>query len=217
LIGGADGAGGAEFSPDGTRAVAISFWFQLPDPSVNVDDAPRIFDTRTGRVLHKLNIGLKGYRDGESASFSLDGKLVVTSSEDGVRIWDANSGRRLRFLRTPDALSADFSPNSKLVLTVSGWRVENRIVLVWNVKTGRSSLRAWRSADAVFSPNGKLLATVSKNGVVGIVDAQTYRSLRAVRGSDPGFNRDGTLLLTLDHGTPVIWDVNTGKRVHTLL
>src|SRR5439155_8420979 len=73
------------FSPDGKLAVAASD-----------NGAARLFDPKTGRVLHLL-------RHSEpvvSVSFSPDGALVLTASLDGTaRIWNARTGRLLQTLR----------------------------------------------------------------------------------------------------------------------
>src|SRR5262249_10185892 len=57
-----------------------------------------------------------------TASFSLDGKRVVTASADSnARVWDAQSGAAIALLsgHTDDVYSASFSPYGKRAVTAS--------------------------------------------------------------------------------------------------
>ena len=67
-----------------------------------------------------------------SASFSPDGKRVVTASSDKTaRVWDADTGKPVGEPMTHGeaVLSASFSPDGKRVVTAS----EDKTARVWNV------------------------------------------------------------------------------------
>lgn len=112
----------ANFSPDGKRVVTVSA------PNV-------VFNLMTGRTtgdgivgLHELGGGrrtavLQGHSDYvTSASFSPNGRWVVTSSQDNTaRVWEAGSGRVMLELpgHTREVYKAVFGPDGKLVVTAS--------------------------------------------------------------------------------------------------
>jgi WD40 repeat protein len=83
------------------------------------EGAARLWDTATGRSLHKLIGHGGGVTD---AAFGPDGALVVTAGTDGTaRIWDTASGRPLITLRghTRGVSGAVFSSDGKLIVTAS--------------------------------------------------------------------------------------------------
>ncbi|MBK9938394.1 MAG: PD40 domain-containing protein [Chitinophagaceae bacterium] len=74
---------------------------------------------KSGTVLAEL----RGHSDWvRSASFSPDGKKIVTTSSDNTsKIWDVKSGTVLAELRghSDGVVSASFSPDGKMIATVS--------------------------------------------------------------------------------------------------
>ena len=109
------------FSPDGNRIVSGS-----DDKSV------RVWDAETSEQLRVL----QGHNDGVT-SVAFDGNRIVSGSWDGsVRLWDAKMGRQLRKLRGPRGYSVGltsvvFSPDGNQIVSGS-----NRLVQVWDAKTG---------------------------------------------------------------------------------
>ncbi|MHC5722455.1 MAG: WD40 repeat domain-containing protein, partial [Nostoc sp.] len=66
-----------------------------------------------------------------SASFSPDGKRIVTASQDGTaRVWDI-SGKQLAELQghTGSVISASFSPDGKRIVTAS----IDKTARVWDI------------------------------------------------------------------------------------
>ena len=71
-----------------------------------------------------------------SASFSPDGKRLVTASHDGTaRVWDAGTGKPVGEPMTHRAAveSASFSPDGKRVVTAS----KDLTARVWDAGTGK--------------------------------------------------------------------------------
>ena len=103
-----------------------------------------------------------------SAAFSLDGRRLLTASEDGTaRIWDAASGAQLVRMagQSGPLSSAAFSPDGTRVVTTSG----DRTARVWDAATGRELARLEHGSRvylAMFRPDGAGLVTASENGAV---------------------------------------------------
>ena len=73
-----------------------------------------------------------------AASFSPDGRTVLTASFDVARLWDAASGKEL--LRLPherEVVAASFSPDGRTVVTAS-WDITARL---WDAATGKEMQR----------------------------------------------------------------------------
>ncbi|TAE28788.1 MAG: hypothetical protein EAZ92_07720 [Candidatus Kapaibacterium sp.] len=103
-----------------------------------------------------------------SVSFSPDGKLIVSGSEDKtVKIWDAATGTILRSLRGHgnSVTSVFFSPDSKFVISSS----KDKTVRIWDAETGNTIQRSpgvsCEGSPAAFSPDGSLIATANNRNV----------------------------------------------------
>ena len=88
------------------------------------------FDAATGRLVRVLPA------DGvTTASFSPDGRLLVTGSDDNnAALWRVSNGARLHVLpdRTGTVTDAAFSPGGKLVATTSS----SGVTRVWYADSG---------------------------------------------------------------------------------
>jgi WD40 repeat protein len=103
-----------EFSPDGVRLVTCR-----SDASMAEREA-QLWDARTGR---RLGAPLR-HRDGvKHASFSPDGRWIVTASEDfTAQVWTTASGRQLSkpLRHQGQAGHARFSPDGRWIVTAGG-------------------------------------------------------------------------------------------------
>src|SRR5262249_6572389 len=102
----------------------------------------KVWDVATGESV----LTLQGHFDQVNfASYSPDGKRIVTGSEDlVVRLWDALSGRELLQLKghTDGVLSAVFSPSGRSILTGS----EDHTARLWRAAELEQEA-AWESEE----------------------------------------------------------------------
>jgi hypothetical protein len=145
----------AGFSPDGKRLITVS------------GGMAQIWDAATGRPLTPaLKHGPERPLVVHQATFSADGKRVVTASDDETaRVWDAATGEELHRLKHDGSVTwAIFSADGKRVATGS----HDKTARVWDAATGRG-VTPYLKHDhyvitAMFNLAGSRLVTASKDG-----------------------------------------------------
>ena len=144
--------------------------------TAGADYTAKMFLVSTGK-----NIGTFAGHEGEfhSAAFSNDDSRVVTTSADGaVRVWDAHTTEILQKFtlpsRAPDVdnskttypVNAVFSPDGKYVVSAD----TNQNGYVWEIASGKlkAVLKGHSGAltSVAISPDGKLIATTSQDRTV---------------------------------------------------
>jgi WD40 repeat protein len=107
------------------------------------------------------------------AAFSMDGRLIVTSSLDHTcRLWDAGTGApSIVPILHPDAvLSAAISPDGRIIATAC----DDGAARLWDAATGELVAPPLQHALSVrhvaFSGNGRLLLTASWDKTARIWD-----------------------------------------------
>ena len=222
-------------SPDGkTIATPVDI-----DRADNNNAIVIIWDIETGQELRTLPHPDMHFGRVSSATFSPDGKKIVTHmyGDDNrfVRIWDAESGKELRKLEHPNdqymrVCSAVFSPDGKKIVSVT----QNGIVRIWDVDSGKELQKikghtVCFSHFAPISPDGKKIAMVAgaPKTAIRIWDVDTGKELQRLREHNgdgyamlsADFSPDGkTIVTTSNYGAGIvrIWDVDTGKSLRTL-
>ncbi|MCI5208415.1 MAG: hypothetical protein D3910_06385, partial [Candidatus Electrothrix sp. ATG2] len=163
-------------------------------------------------------------------SFSPDGRTLASGfGTDGtIDLWDVKTGQRLRSLTgAPSCYSSSslsFSPDGRS-LAASCSDGESSL---WNVSTGKPILVLTEADGITFFPDGRILTFSStsddKTGIwsTEILEESTGKRLPPLKGHEDSLNSivfypSGRLLASNSmNKTITIWDVKTGKRIHTL-
>jgi len=159
-------------------------------------------------------VQLFGHNAGiQSIAFDVSGQKVVTSSVDTtVRIWESDSGQQLVVLNghTNAVWSAAFSPDARKLVTAS----RDGTARVWDAESGRQllqlkgHLRGIRCAE--FSPDGSRILTSGDDRTVRIWDAGTGAPIGLLKGhSDSVYSVtqvDQVILTSSSDGTSRVWD-----------
>jgi RNA polymerase sigma factor (sigma-70 family) len=173
-------------------------------------------------------LGTLRFRHGghiRSLGFSANGRQVVANGSDGVRVWEAATGKQIRrFAYEADAgWTGSISGDAARVTLAASNSAGN--VSIWDVTAGKL-LRQFgrRQLSAVlFSPDGKVLAAPGytepgpREHVIDLWDPLTGVLLRTLQGHtdriwDVAFSADGkTLVSGSDDQTIRCWNVATGE------
>jgi len=157
-----------------------------------------------------------------NASFSPDGRLIVTASGDRTaQVWDATTGERvgLPLRHAASVNSAVFSPDGRWIVTAS----DDHTAQLWRTPAEEKPLPTLKAAaqvsDAVLSPDGQRIVTAVRDSTAQLWDAVTGRKAGApLRNGGPlwraAISPDGQRIVTTTlSGTAQLWDVVKGAKV----
>jgi RNA polymerase sigma factor (sigma-70 family) len=156
-------------------------------------------------------------------AFTPDGKRLVSQGADGVRTWDAATGKERSHL-APAAGSrwgaTDLTPDGKRMAVADD--VADGPFYCWDVQSGKKSAPLGQGGypRLRFSPDGKLLAANSWSAGVEVWDVASQKRLHSWKPFS--FHQVGTFAFSADsrkllasgnQDTVRIWDVKTGKQL----
>jgi WD40 repeat protein len=161
----------AVFTPDGKTVI-----------SGDINGDVRLWDVSSGKVLAHLD----GHAEVVRLAITSDGKTLATASHDRtVKLWDLGT-RRLRTVLEGHTLPierAEFSPDGKLLATVSGdfqAQTTPGEIKLWDVAQAQELLSLRPHNGPVhgvgFSPDGKTLASASADGTTKLWDVSRWTS-----------------------------------------
>jgi WD40 repeat protein len=206
----------AAWSPDG-RLVFTAGYDRWPGGGLSY--AMRLFDPGTGCEVLALDAAPGAINQ---ARFSPDGRSLVgyrtnyIEKRDLVPVWDTATGKCRVVLRghQGDVTCAEFSPDSRLVLTgATDWTIR-----LWDAATGeeRRVLHGHESGIrcAAFSPDGRWIISGSDDLTARIWDAATGTPWVTLSGHEKpvtsvAFHPDGRRVLTASlDGTARLWQID---------
>ena len=161
-----------------------------------------------------------------SASFSPDGKYIVTASADNTaKVWNTVNGKMVLNLKehTKGVYSASFSPDGKYIVTAS----DDNTAKVWNAISGQlvTDLKGHTSIvrSTSFSPDGKYIVTASWDNTAKVWNTVSGELLTNLEGhtgyvTSASFSPDGKYIVTAswDDNIAKVWNTVNGKMVLNL-
>jgi WD40 repeat protein len=242
----------------------VTFVKYLPDGkavvTASLDGTIRVWDRATGKELRRFqstvpaNVipvrpggrpGWTAYGRGPSSlALSHDGKVLAAAyPNQGVQLWDVDSGKALRLIQgqATNTAAVLFTPDGKTLVARSG----NRIVYLLDVNTGNEIrnipikgkqpgggnvvviANANQGAGMALSRDGKLLATAETDfnqgkvsSYVRVVEIDTGKEVRQINTPDgasaPAFSPDSKILAYGSGNAVVLTEAATGKDIRKL-
>jgi WD40 repeat protein/class 3 adenylate cyclase len=199
---------GVAFSPNGKYALTGSW-----------DKTVRLWDVETGTELYAL-ANLSGGVN--SVAFSPDGKHIAADSDNGVEVWETETGQPVReFSGIERVWRVAFSADGKFVAAAA-----NDGAALWDATTGHL-LRQFSDGSGLnsvaFSPDGNFILTGGHNNTARLWNVETGQEIRPFIGHTDliwtaVFSPDGRFIATASaDGTARLWDTQTGEELRRFI
>jgi WD40 repeat protein len=204
---------------DGITSVAIA-----PDDSYIVtgsrDTTAKLWDTRTGECLCTFS----GHNNVvTSVAINSSQRQIVTSSLDGsAKIWNGYTGNLIYTLidHTGPLSSVVMLDNDALIATKSKYET----IKVWNAQTGQL-MHTFSQESLMYllaNKDSEFIVTAGMGKDTKVWDAKSGEPISASFNDQEenvysrALSNDNNFLVTGSFGTAQVWDIKTGKLMHTL-
>jgi len=181
--------------------------------SSRVLSLPRHLSFPISKLFHKDIV--------RTATFSPDGKRIVTTAEDNTaQVWDVESGKAvgepMRHQVYVD--SPIFSPDGRWIVIVP----EEKIAQVCDAQSGKAVGEPMRHEETVFSasfsPDGKWIVTGSADKKAQVWEAHSGKPVGEPMLHEglvflTTFSPDGKWIVTVSVSTARVWDAQSGEAV----
>ena len=213
---------GARFSPDSTLFASFN-----GERSYNGTWAG-VWDARTHQQICTLEGGSEVQRIFHSVDLCAYGDRLVTSSTEGVEVWDVNTGKHLLNLKAGRAWDAHYTPDGLYILAA----MPTPVVNMWDAETGEA-VRQFncpaRPHGMILSPDGKRLLVKWSTGPyfdsraegASLFNFDDGKELLQIKGDVSGligFSPDSKTICAIDPGRTAgtIWDAESGKVLRSI-
>jgi|GEM_PF-1016523 len=187
----------------------------------NWTPAVTIYNAATGDVSKTFKAHSFKTND---VGYSPDGKTLVTTGVDTVKLWDATTYMMKLAITgfSGDVTKAVFSNDSRNLATATydGW------ICLWDATSGVPihKIKAHLSniPNIVFSADGKMLISIGEDGLIQVWDAANLEPVTALKGWVNGangfdFSSDGkTLAIAAKDNNVYLVDLGENKVIATL-
>lgn len=207
------------YSSDGSQLASID-----PDLLDKSFVWAKVFDTRSGKLIHQTKIPMT-QAEWVASDFTSDlGRVVVASSQNIGKIWDTRTGELLTSLtgNQPSVLAVTFSPDERRIVTASS----DGSAKIWDSETGKELLDLCCHHQpvfgAAFSPDGSRVATAGGDQTAKIWNAETGKEIVTLSGladqvTNVAFSPDGKQLAASSWDeTTLIWNSENGNQLYRL-
>ena len=190
------------------------------------DASVRVWDVTNGKTVQTL-YPHAGYAC--SVAFSSDGKTLATGgSEDGlIKLYDVATSRCILPIQTPDIsiYAMAFTPDGRhLVVNHSLANRADSSLRIFQTANGAEVKPPATGPVTSFSVarDGRTLAYSNARGSIVVLETQGWSELRRLEGHQTGASSiafhpvSRYLASTGRDGAVRIWDVDTGKTIHTV-
>jgi WD40 repeat protein len=194
---------GLTFSPDGRRLVSAGGYS---------DETLQWWDAATGQNLRVLKAGYAN-----AVVYAPDGKSIATAGSDGIRLWDAETGKALR----------QFGSRLYRVSFSSDVRRISDGTHIWDLASGELIAEFKTAKEVVFSPDWKIAAVAGEVGwgsgiySARLLEVATDKEIHMLAKeknwiSSAVFAPNGRTVATSECTGIRLWETATGKKIRQL-
>jgi len=161
----------------------------------------------------------------QSATFSPDGRLILSCGGNTAKLWDVASGRELRTFtgHSDSVFTVAFSPDGRYALSGGA----DDLIKLWEVASGRE-VRTFTGhtslvSSVVFSRDGRFVLSGSWDNTLKLWDVASGREIRTFTGHTKwiysvSLSPDGRRALSgASDKTAKLWDVATAREIRTFV